>query len=215
MAAGCTKPEELPTPVPGQEDSAGAEPIAAPVNVNVDVDEEPEELVPKDSAANKGGPAPFSLTDCYVLGVRLGMPEETVLTILGEPEETIITFCGALDENIKTLHYAFGALHFFEDQLLSFEIHTVGADGPRGIQVGDTIQSVIDKFPNEQKPVDGENPRKATKTLYGSTMHGQAGGRIYYEAYEIIYVDGDYGVALRVEIENGAVSRFRCFFAVT
>lgn len=214
MTGGCTKPEELQAPAPGRENSASADPVND--DVNVELDEEQEELVPNDPVVTEGkGPAPFSIEDCQVLGVSLGMSEETVLTILGEPEESTIEKVEALSLNAKILHYPFGTLRFLEDQLYSFEVNTAGVDGPRGIQVGDSMQSVIEKFPHEQKPVEGENPRYATKTLYGSMMHGQTGGGIYYEAYEIIYSDGEHGVALRVEIENGAVSRIRCLSAIT
>ncbi len=216
LTTGCTKPAELPTPAPGQENNAGVAVNNGNDEVNIDLDEEQEEFVPNDSAVTEGkGPTPFSLEDCYVLGVSLGMPEETVLTILGEPEETTIDFNAALHGNIKILHYPFGTLRFWEDELLSFEVNTTGADGPRGIQVGDSMESVIDKFPYEEKPVEGDNPRYATKPLYGVMAHHETGGGIYYEAYEIIYGDGEHGVALRVEIEDGSVSRFRCFFAVT
>lgn len=115
-----------------------------------------------------GGRLPFCEKDCYILGVKINSRPDEAIGILGPP----------ITKENGHWTYSFGWLEVmeFENRVREIYIETEGVSGPRGIVVGDSIESVINKFPNENHPIRDDG----IKNLY-TDRSTCSSGYIYYD----------------------------------
>ena len=162
--------------------------------------------------------------------------KDEVIELLGEPDK-VEKYEGP-DINTKTLKYPQIEIHI---ECLNFNIYGIITESPevyapRNIQVGDSLESVIDKFPNEDNPVElvsgdratfsgGKYSRDPIETNYRKVLYGDLGengeglcqytyeksGGIYYDENKepllIHYEHAYYGPWLIITLENGKVTK--------
>ena len=101
--------------------------------------------------------APFTLEDWTFCGLSFKAESADVIEILGEPESTETQEWGS-DGSIHEYHYYnFGYLGYQEDALENVCVQMSGYPGPRGIEVGDTLEETILKFCTTYEKADDEN----------------------------------------------------------
>ncbi|NLD47400.1 MAG: DUF5050 domain-containing protein [Clostridiaceae bacterium] len=172
-------------------------------NMLEDVNSKPKPTEPEVSKR------PFTKADCNVLGVKLDMPEAEIIKILGTPNNRTVR---EMDQeffpglSLVELEYSFGILYLMGEPgsgyLFKITITSDNVEGPRGIRVGDRIESALDKFPIEQDPVNNHgvlySRDNSTGTFYNSnneqdlTYYDGAGGY------------GDYGIGFKAV--NGVIT---------
>lgn len=109
----------------------------------------------------------FSEADAQILGVRPGDTVETAVAKLGQPAN--------IDRRYAiTYKYRFGEVIMTGNKVSYITINVQGTSGPRNIQVGDTKESVVARFPDQ-----GLKEHKQTggvymmRYLYGPQDNGQ------------------------------------------
>lgn len=162
-----------------------------------------------DPTYNDGSKRPFTKADCNVLGVKIDMTEAEIIKILGTPNNRT---AHEMDQeefpgiSQVELEYSFGILYLMgkpgSEYLFNIRITSDNVEGPRGIRVGDRIESALDKFPIEQDPVNNYgvlySRDNSTGTFYDSnneqhlTYYDGAGGY------------GDYGIGFKAV--NGVIT---------
>lgn len=129
----------------------------------------------------------FGQADDYkAAGVELGMDLTETKKILGNPEEEVLEPGGGVHADVKVLTYQFGEFSFIEDEsakgmfnLFDITIETKGYAGPRDIKIGDSMASVLDKFPNKESTiVNGEKKIYEEDKKYGSIIYDDKGNPI-------------------------------------
>jgi outer membrane protein assembly factor BamE (lipoprotein component of BamABCDE complex) len=112
----------------------------------------------------------FSPNDAKAAGIELDMEKSDIEKKLGTPMKIEKQYEEAFGGDVLFYYYDFGMVRLEpadEDKyaVSSIYINKPGAQGPRGIKAGDSLQSVLSKFPsNEGAALDKEGDR----LLYGS-----------------------------------------------
>jgi hypothetical protein len=95
-------------------------------------------------------------TDFNVAGIFLFDTKKQVIEVLGHPEKS-----ETKDANYSILYYTFGEIGLRkmgeDEKVESIKLCTSDITGPRAIKVGDSVESVIKKFPNEKYIKDGDS----------------------------------------------------------
>lgn len=127
-------------------------------------------------------PTRFNLSDVEslteVLEIKMYMPMTDLEKVLGKPLKVEREYQGAFDADIITYFYNFGTVELepgVDDKHYISYVTFKAADfeGIRGITVGDSVESVLSKFPNELQGdmviINGE------KFLYGKQDESEYG----------------------------------------
>ncbi len=184
----------------------GEDVIWDPELYSVGINSDPADILPR---------LPFQ--EESIAGVRLGMTESQVRDFLGSPVDTDQYYSDFIDTQVKELHYPYGKFLFFLAQdgfrFYEGEITEPEAGGPRNVRVGDTKETVLQKFPDEGRGIEEEAYTDGYyRILYGSRDHLQDGGVVNYDSnmqpYEIGFGTEDY-LGFRISLEDGLVSSFR------
>lgn len=136
--------------------------------------------------------------DIDVLEITLDMEKNTVEKTLGGPIRIDKVYADAFGDDILYYYYKFGVISL---EPLDADTYTVSEikinkpkyKGPRGIEVGDNINDVIQKFPNNKNAIINED---GEKYLYGKLGDENYGYALYDKAGEVssvIYVYGGGG----------------------
>ncbi len=164
---------------------------------------------------------PFSNSEIFAAGARLGMSEQEVIEALGEPINKRTEHFEESGESYLIMEYPFGKFTLtdaYDDDyywLCSIEINSKGVTGPRNIQVGEPCHSVLKKFPN--KNAVGEYSNETMEVLYGEHLHGANNGIAFYDNQklsEIMFATDEF-IGLRITVENGVVTHFILFVQVS
>lgn len=104
--------------------------------------------------------------DFYAAGINLEDDERDIKKILGSPKDKSVRKCDYIPL-CATYTYPFGKLELEGEKegylyVIHISITSPGVYGPRKTQVGDDIDSVIKKFPNENHPIQNKQ-----RKLYG------------------------------------------------
>jgi len=161
---------------------------------------------------------PFGENDIQAVGVKLGMSFAEVTKKIGEPLTYRKEDSEALGFQLF-VSYPFGELTFdaIDDKLENSTVSCISINkaaykGPRDIEIGDTLDSVLSKFPRKENPItDGY------KDLYRiNTGQNELIGQIAYDDQnnieEVRYSIGSGGfgtIGLIYQITNGLVSKIR------
>jgi hypothetical protein len=154
--------------------------------------------------------------DFHAAGVTLFSGEGEVTEILGKPSERHEK---EGDGYFISLQYPFGSIELegikkgpqeAGDQIYVTRILITapGVYGPRMIQVGDDINSILRKFPDEKHPIQNKQ-----RKLYGEPFRDMSSGIVEYDAEgKISYVSFYHGKGasllhwLKFKVANGKVS---------
>ena len=160
----------------------------------------------------------FGPDDWGMLGVRLGDSLETVIAVLGEPESQDTTYSLSNEDNITTYTYEFGRVSLISYGVVDIIIDTPGYAGCRGIQVGDDLQSVLDKFPG-MMPDEVHLAMGGSIYIYGdadSSNHAYLSQDVTGSLIGVSFICGERDginlnphVGLKVGIENDYVVEIR------
>lgn len=155
---------------------------------------------------------PFGPNDCTANGISLQMEMSEVLKAKGNPLNQVKRYDVDLQTNIVILKYDFGSVEFSgEDPIIldAVIINKPGIPGPRGTRVGDSLASLLGKYPSGPgSMING------TQILY-SINNGESTGTIYYnngQATDIIYGFGGCGFGstyVKYKLNKGLVSEIR------
>ncbi|WP_052090374.1 cell wall-binding repeat-containing protein [Desulfosporosinus sp. HMP52] len=123
------------------------------------------------SIINRFSVEPFKEKDLNVAEISLGMSEKKVIEIMGSPLTKSEFYDEACHENIMTLKYSWGEVsleHPQDDKTYVFwiTVRAPGICGPRNTFVGDDISLVLNRFRNDDYPVEYNNGYMY-KPLYG------------------------------------------------
>lgn len=157
----------------------------------------------------------FSPTDDgQALGIGLYMERSEIENILGKPQQIDAIYDDAFGKDVLYYHYEFGIVGLDplgsknEYTVSSIRIDRLNYQGPRNIQVGDSVDAVLAKFPLEQATLDTATGRHY---IYGSLEADEQGYIIYdewNEVAELVFTSGGGGfgtVILQIEVENNTV----------
>ncbi|PAB56737.1 hypothetical protein [Anaeromicrobium sediminis] len=154
----------------------------------------------------------FSIEDVKILGVNIDMKKVDVENLLGEPIKVEKIYDEVWEGELIKNYYDFGYVEF---DPMGVGQHTVGQiiikdekiNGPRNIKIGDTFESVINKFPYEST---GTIDEVGNKFIYGA--YYENGGFISYDeknnpvAITYSYGQGGFGTyTLNFKLDNGKV----------
>lgn len=140
---------------------------------------EAEDDKSKNNDQNKNdGIEQFGVQDTKIDNIALNMSLEDVIKELGQPKKSETITDSSLGYD-SILYYSFGQLGFnkIEDNktvLTGISINKVGINGPRNILIGDSVQSLLNKFPNENFP-----KKHGIKKIYGNDYENR--GIINYD----------------------------------
>jgi len=160
-------------------------------------------------------PKIFSLSDIKVLGIRLDMSKEKIEKVLGKPIKIKTQYEDAFGGDVLIYYYKFGFIRLEplgenEYTVSGITIDKPGFKGPRGIMVGDKVEDVIIKFPNNGNLVEDWGNGKR-KYLYGTINDNFFGYIEFDKKGEITWIGYNYGgegfgsYTLRLKIENNKV----------
>ncbi|MEQ8174799.1 MAG: tetratricopeptide repeat protein [Syntrophomonadaceae bacterium] len=159
-------------------------------------------------------PAPFSQKDCTAGALKLDIPENEALKIIGQP--TRKTGCRPGDIPTSTYYYPFGLVRMVEGGGVNCVywicIQTPDMEGPRGSRVGDTLESVMARFP--YSPGQTKNGRQEIYTTNDSRgyLQDQGNGKKELGYYTGRGGFGAYGV--KYTIEDGKVTEINISEAI-
>lgn len=127
---------------------------------------------------------PFSPNDTEVLGVWLRASQKEVETILGKPESVDVEKSDEFG-NLYFFRYNFGKVNLAPDMASKHVVYAIhisnpGFCGPREIRVGDSVEWVLHKFPDEGLKMEG-----TIRWLYGRDQLSH--GYLYYDSDQKIY----------------------------
>lgn len=163
------------------------------------------------------GPLNIEKEFTTIAGISFSDTKQEVIEFLGNPiksEETgVIT---------STFYYSFGEIDFYDDYVAIVKITDPSIAGLRGIKLGDSIDTVIGKFPNDNYPIENIADYHiqylykevfTVKLSDGTEFEEQIGsGHIHYDENGIITgiyyrYDANYvSYMFSLKINNGTVS---------
>lgn len=160
----------------------------------------------------------FGIEDSKVLGIEFYMNSAEMKKILGNPTREELSQKTAGAGNVRLCYYDFGTVQltgfeFDEPKINGITILKPGYSGPRGVQVGASVDSVTKLFPYKPltvPPVDGDlNIYKE----YGQTAENSAyiryqGGKIN----EICYVYENF-YCMRISVVDNFVKSIELYDA--
>lgn len=143
------------------------------------------------------------------------LTEKDILKKFGKPsEEKVYEFYG--NDKAKDMIYPDdGTFSVMVTQDQSGEIfHGIvkndKIEHPRGIKIGDTLESVLAKFPNESdgtKTKDEEDPDREYEVIYGEYVHMSPFGLLEYKAgVPVTFTVSDQDLSISLWLENKKVS---------
>ncbi len=100
--------------------------------------------------------APFTLDDWTFCGLPFRSKPVDVMAVVGEPESTEVVEWDADGSIYDDHYYAFGRLSYQEDELEIVQVESSGYPGPRGVEVGDSLEEVIVKFYTAYEKADDD-----------------------------------------------------------
>jgi hypothetical protein len=167
--------------------------------------------------------------DYYAANVNLGDDERDIKRILGSPKKKEIKKCDHIPL-CATFHFPFGKFELEGEKegylfVIGITITAPGYYGPRNTQVGDDIESVLAKFPDEHHSIQnkgrklyGDSEKIYEKTsskkrweefAYGEATYNDHGGIV-----EVLYSDGRIGFgshSLTYKVKKGKVTEIRLY----
>lgn len=152
---------------------------------------------------------PFGPKDMEILGLKLDMEEKEVVDLLAKPEKMDKEYSDALDGYNLYYYYPKSELVFDEldgeFRLAIIRINKQGINAPRNIQVGDSINSVLHKFPYEDNPIKNGARRVYDEVYSNGQINYDKAGKIS----EIVYIYGSGGngdIWLRFKVTENRVA---------
>ena len=172
----------------------------------------------------------FSPDDFEMAGIFFGMTYIKLTQLYGIPEESRLDYSHNLEEDILICYYDLGRVYLFLPSipaLPDFDIDTMrevriiivnrsGYKGPRGIEVGDSVESVINRFPRDREPRKNEWGNKIlySEGLSSNDYENHCGYINYNDQDEVESIVFKYGlnynpneepVWFTLSVENGLV----------
>lgn len=159
------------------------------------------------------GVKPFNKDDLILSKIEMGMIQTKVIEVLGNPKNRRSEFDDYQGIDYALLDYPFGTLWFDKStsELERFNITTNDiAVGLRNIKIGDSVESVISKFPNKGEI---KYPETVLYEIYESAGIINKGGITYDSNNKIDsviigtgWVESEYGSIMIYGIVDGKVS---------
>ena len=169
---------------------------------------------------------PFELGDLEVYGLSISLHQEAdVITLFGDPMETIEVYEPlSMDYHewkyllydgftATVVNYEYPTDDFILNRL---EINGEGIPGPRGIEIGDSVESVLGHFPDEGNQVEAMQEVQV-KYLYGSEYAHK--GVVYYDEDHnvsrisfVYFIDTSLFADFELEIIDGKVAGMSIMF---
>lgn len=167
--------------------------------------------------------------DFYGASINLYDDERDIKRILGFPKQKSIEKCNHIPF-CATFTYPFGKLELEGEKegylyVIGISITAPGVYGPRYTQVGDDIETVLKKFPDEHRSIQNRsrklygdmnkiyekssNKRRWEELGYGIVPYNDRG-----EIIEVLYSDGRVGFgshSLTYKVKKGKVSEITLF----
>jgi outer membrane protein assembly factor BamE (lipoprotein component of BamABCDE complex) len=232
LLAACQLPIEQAVPeIPSQDtqiknEQLVAEPSVALEEIDGELIEptEPIEPIEPDISANAQNIEPplryFQSDEAQYNGIKIpSTSTEELLSLLGEPISTD-SYSGGSASYVynydDATYYAIEMQHEVNGVMVPhIGINTisvrknVGAPSPRNIQIGDSFEDVLNKFPQEKNYLSDPGGY-----FYGSDVWEEPAGYVSNdsEGIEIIVSAGSYDNALKVYFEDGIVTGYLIFW---
>ena len=149
---------------------------------------------------------PLNKTELSVNGIFINMTKEELKSIAGEPNEIYIeTEIGEIWEYQNTSYH----FDFVSEGLYISRIYVTGfmQDTPRNIQVGDSFENVLSKFP--QKTDYMQDPQALEHYFYGDDYEGTS-GYVYFrdEEHIVVYLTLEDGPYMQIVFYEKQVESF-------
>lgn len=167
--------------------------------------------------------------DYYAANINLGDDERDIKRILGSPKNKEIKKCDHIPL-CATFYFPFGKFELEGEKegylfVIGITITAPGYYGPRKTQVGDDIESVLAKFPDEHhssqikgRKLYGDSEKIYEKTSSKKRWEEFAYGEVTYddhgEIVEVLYSDGRVGFgshSLTYKAKKGKVTEIRLY----
>jgi hypothetical protein len=170
------------------------------------------DIIKTQEVVKDGKAVEFTDNDIFVLGIKLDMDKSELESILGQPIKSESHYEEAFGTDVLNYIYKFGEIRLepIEEKLYTVSniiINKSNYSGPRDIKVGDNIETVLRKFPYNEKASKDED---GEKYVYGNL--GENNGVITYnradKIEEVKYSFGNDGFGtytLRIRVENDKV----------
>jgi len=162
---------------------------------------------------------PFVLADWAFCGYSYGTDTATMTAYLGAPSDIETVTWGA-DGSVHDYHtYDFGRIGYLEGSMNMVSVERSGYPGPRGIEVGDSLESVIKKFCSQVETADAstiifyrENTGRANSICLppSGVLYDSGTKALYYDWYNV----SEYGVEDMATLEEYAVYTARYSFGM-
>ena len=169
---------------------------------------------------------PFELDDLDVYGLSISLHHEAdVINLLGDPMETIEVYEALSMDYHEWKHLLYDGFtatvvnyeYPTDDFILNrMEIHGEGIQGPRGIEIADSVDAVLEHFPDEGNQVEKMQDVQM-KYLYGSEYAHK--GVVYYDDDHNIsrisfvhFIDTSLFADFELEITDGKVAGMSIMF---
>ena len=150
--------------------------------------------------------------------VKLGMTNGQVFVVLGKPDSTDLSYSESRRTDAVNYKYPFGGLYFLKSNG-EFKLEYLSVKGssiisfPRDIKIGDSVEYVLSKFPNEGRAKEG-----TTKMLYGNTQHSLSASFAFISYNKDDQVDSIVysfqGLAFRMYFTDNLISSIEIFLAM-
>ena len=158
--------------------------------------------------------AKFGPDDWSIFGINLWDSMETVISVLGEPESRKTVYNQALEMVVHIFAYPFAEIGFAYYGVIWIEASSHGYEGLRGIQIGDSFSSVLDKFPGELPEEPGSDgayyiygePHEESSALLSKLPESEI--KTLFFVYE---PDGVISVVLRIHIRDELVTSIELY----
>ncbi|WP_425446743.1 hypothetical protein [Dethiothermospora halolimnae] len=173
---------------------------------------ENKDLTKEEKVINNGSIEPFNSGDAKVKDVVIGDILDKVNSKIGPANEIEDMNEEDFGDTIKINNYDFGKLEFSKGEDGKFYLYRIiiqndNVIGPREIKVGDSVETVLSKFPN-----DNNDKKDGMRVLYGGDYESNGSGILYYDEDDNIslinYIHGQGGFGsygMKLSIENNKV----------
>jgi len=160
----------------------------------------------------------FSAEEAAMGDIAIDMPADEVIQKLGAPIDEKREYSEAVGGDIYTYCYNFGTVTLDPDIYTNYSVSNISVTngetaGPRGIRIGDSLDSVLQKFPADGESATNEydgiiyeylhtaNEEYDVKRAIEKNHEGAVGSVCYFDGY------GGFGsFSFCLEIQNGAVA---------
>jgi hypothetical protein len=156
----------------------------------------------------------FAAEEATFNGISVRTTQEELIAHLGEPLEIIEK---PLDSALNTSTYVYEGVEYIfegESNTVSYIIVTDAQleYGPRNIRIGESLEDVLSRFPQEQDYRTHPN-----NCFYGETTYLEKGGAVYPDenGSVIIVVPQEVLPFMKIHFQDGVVSRYIIYGTTT